>query len=122
MSWGSVLPHPSAFPRTPCFSLPTSISAASLLSDFESPAVSEPQLRQVGGAWNEPYVLPIDPELLFQRTGYACMDEDSFPFNSVGAHYDQFPQLTDDDVRALLARAAHRETFALPAEFALSSS
>jgi hypothetical protein len=48
----------------------------------------------VGGTWNEPYVLPIDPELLFQRTGYACMDEDSFPFNSVDSEevdsfYDQ---------------------------------
>jgi hypothetical protein len=57
--------------------------SSTLLSDFESPGVSEPQLRQVGGTWNEPFVLPIDPELLFQRTGYACMDEDSFPFNSV---------------------------------------
>jgi hypothetical protein len=27
--------------------------------------------------------LADDPELLLQRTGYACMDEDSFPFNSV---------------------------------------
>jgi hypothetical protein len=39
-------------------------------------------------------MLPVDPELLFQRTGYACMDEDSFPFNSVDSEeadsfYDQ---------------------------------
>ena len=54
-----------------------------LLSDFESPAVSEPQLNNVGGTWSEPFTLPVDPELLFQRTGYACMDEDQFPFNSV---------------------------------------
>ena len=28
-------------------------------------------------------MLPVDPELLMQRTGYACMDESQYPFNSV---------------------------------------
>jgi hypothetical protein len=65
-----------------------------LVSDEASPARSEPRLRKVGGTWREPFVLPIDPELLLQRTGYACMDEDSFPFNSVDSEevdsfYDQ---------------------------------
>ena len=32
----------------------------------------------MGSTWDEPFILPIDPELLFQRTGFACMDEDSF--------------------------------------------
>jgi Lysyl oxidase len=68
--------------------------SSTLLSDFASPAVSEPQLAKVGGTWDEPFILPIDPELLLQRTGFACMDEDSFPFNSVDSEeadsfYDQ---------------------------------
>jgi hypothetical protein len=54
-----------------------------LLSDESSPGDAERKLRTVGGTWNEPFVLPIDPELVFQRTGFACMDEDQFPFGSV---------------------------------------
>ena len=65
-----------------------------LVSDEASPAVSEPKLRAIGGQWHEQFMLPVDPELLLQRTGYACMDEDSFPFNSVDSEevdsfYDQ---------------------------------
>ena len=65
-----------------------------LLTDVDSPGVSEGKLRQTGGVWDEPFVFPIDPEMLLQRTGYACMDEDSFPFNSVDSEeadsfYDQ---------------------------------
>ena len=53
--------------------------SSTLLTDFASPGVSEPQLAKVGGTWDEPFILPIDPELLFQRTGFACMDEESVP-------------------------------------------
>lgn len=65
-----------------------------ILSDAASPAISEPKLAKIGGTWNEPFTFPIDPELLFQRTGYACMDEEDFPFNSVESEevdtfYDQ---------------------------------
>ncbi len=65
-----------------------------LVSDEDSPAISEPRLRRVGGTWREPFVLPVDPELLLQRTGYACMSEEDFPFGSVdseevAAFYDQ---------------------------------
>lgn len=65
-----------------------------LLSDADSPAKAEPALAKVGGTWDEPFFLPVDPELLFQRTGYACMDEDEFPPNSVDGEnvatfYDQ---------------------------------
>ncbi len=65
-----------------------------LLTDYESPATSEAKLEKVGGVWNEPFVFPVDPELLFQRTGYACMDEEDFPFNTVDSeevdtYYDQ---------------------------------
>lgn len=68
--------------------------SSTLLTDVQSPAVSENRLAQVGGVWNEPFIFPIDPELLFQRTGYACMDEEDFPYNSVDSEevdtfYDQ---------------------------------
>ncbi len=57
--------------------------SATLLSDPRSPAVAEPALGRVGGVWEEPYELPLDPEFLFQRTGYACMDEDGYPLRTV---------------------------------------
>ena len=37
------------------------------------------RLRKVGGVWKEPFNFPLDPEFLFQRTGYACMDEEGYP-------------------------------------------
>jgi hypothetical protein len=43
----------------------------------------EPKLARVGGFWDEPLLLPADPELVLQRTGYACMDENSYPPFSV---------------------------------------
>jgi hypothetical protein len=68
--------------------------ASVLLSDESSPGTSEQMLRNVGGRWAEPFTLPVDPELLLQRTGFACMDEDHFPFGSVDSEevdsfYDQ---------------------------------
>src|SRR5215471_296210 len=65
-----------------------------LLSDAASPGESEPKLSAIGGKWKESFTLPVDPELLFQRTGYACMDEAAFPFGSVDSEevdsfYDQ---------------------------------
>lgn len=55
---------------------------ATLLSDADSPAQSEPALADVGGVWDEAFVLPLDPEYLGQRTGFACVDEEDFPPNS----------------------------------------
>lgn len=68
--------------------------SSTLLTDAESPEISEPQLRQIGGTWFEPFVFPVDPEMVLQRTGFACMDEEDFPFNSVDSEevdsfYDQ---------------------------------
>lgn len=54
-----------------------------LITTAASPKVAEPALGRVGGTWIEPMVLPIDPELLFQRTRYDCADEEDFPPNSV---------------------------------------
>ena len=54
-----------------------------IVTDADSPGIVEPALATVGGTWAEPFNLPADPELLLQRTGYACMDEDEFPPGSV---------------------------------------
>ena len=56
---------------------------AHLLSDTASPVAVEPQLATTGGTWSEPFLLPIDPDLLLERTGYACMSEFGFPPHSV---------------------------------------
>ena len=56
-----------------------------LLTDELSPGLSEPTLKEIGGVWNEPFVFPIDPEFIFQRTGFACFNEGQFPPNSVDA-------------------------------------
>jgi hypothetical protein len=57
--------------------------ASTLLTSAESPGIAEPKLNSIGGTWDEPMVLPADPEHLLERTGYACMDEEDFPPNSV---------------------------------------
>jgi Lysyl oxidase len=78
---------------------------ALLVTDKDSPGTSEPMLGYIGGTWDEPFIFPVDPELLIQRTGYACMDEAEFPPNSVDSEdpeffYDQEcevePELTKD--------------------------
>ncbi len=55
---------------------------STLLTDAESPGKSEPALSEEGGKWNEPFILPVDPDLLLQRTGNACVNEAGFPPNS----------------------------------------
>lgn len=56
---------------------------STLLTPYKQPAIAEPKLAKAGGVWVEPFVLPADPDLLLERTGYACMDEADFPPNSV---------------------------------------
>jgi hypothetical protein len=75
--------------------------SALIVTDEASPGMSEPALAEVGGESDEPFVLPIDPELLLQRTGYACMDEAEFPPNSVDSEdveffYDQTCDVEDE--------------------------
>lgn len=74
---------------------------AVVVTDSESPGTSEPALAELGGEWDEPFVFPVDPELLLQRTGYACMDEAEFPPNSVDSEdleffYDQECEVEDE--------------------------
>jgi len=71
-----------------------------IVTDAMSPGISEPHLDHIGGRWSEHFILPVDPELLLQRTGYACMDEESFPFGSVDSEetdsfYDQTAVVED---------------------------
>jgi hypothetical protein len=68
--------------------------ATTILTTLDSPAHCEPALAEAGGTWDEPFIFPIDPELILQRTGFACMNEAEFPQNSVDseetdAFYDQ---------------------------------
>jgi len=72
-----------------------------LVTDVNSPGISEPKLAKIGGVWPEPFSFPVDPELLIQRTGYACMDEAQFPANSVDTEdpeffYDQTCEVEDE--------------------------
>lgn len=53
-----------------------------LLTAAEEPARAEPALDPIGGTWTEPFILPLDPTLLLQRTGNACVNESGFPPNS----------------------------------------
>jgi hypothetical protein len=54
-----------------------------IVSDAASPAQVEPALAAVGGTWTEQFNLPTDPDLLLERTGFACMDENEYPAGSV---------------------------------------
>ena len=54
-----------------------------LVTDASSPAVVEANFKNIGGTWDEPFLFPIDPELILQRTGFACLDEFEYPPNSV---------------------------------------
>ncbi len=79
-----------------------------VLTDQDSPGVSEPSLLGIGGIWNEPFTLPLDPEQLLQRTGYACMDEAEFPPNSVDSEEtDSFYDWTCDVEPQLSANGCH---------------
>ncbi len=65
-----------------------------ILTDEASPGISEPALGSIGGTWKEYFMFPVDPLFLFQRTGYACINEAQFPPNSTDAEesdlfYDQ---------------------------------
>jgi hypothetical protein len=105
-----------------------------VLTDQDSPGVSEPSLQGIGGIWNEPFTFPIDPEQILQRTGYACMDEAEFPPNSVdseetdsfydwtcdiepvespdGCHYSALPQISClDALTASVGQVSTQATF-----------
>jgi hypothetical protein len=89
--------------------------ASVLVTTEASPKAAEAKLANVGGKWAEPFTLPIDPELVFQRTRFACMDEEDFPPNSVDSEevdsfYDQ-----DCDVENSLSSVGQCHLTELPA-------
>lgn len=57
--------------------------ASTLLTGAEQPGLAEARLAQEGGVHQEAFVLPADPDLLLERTGFACVNESDFPPNSV---------------------------------------
>ncbi len=59
--------------------------SSTLLTGALEPEASDFALGRINGETQEDFVLPVDPTLLLQRTGFACMDEDEFPPNSVEA-------------------------------------
>jgi hypothetical protein len=76
-----------------------------LLSRLQTLNASEPALGTIGGTWVEDFYIPIDPDYLFQRTGYACADEDEFPpgvVDSWNAHtfYDQYCEVEDEETQS----------------------
>ena len=44
---------------------------------------SDPGLTTVGGIFTDTFIVPVDPEHVFQRSGYACADESSFSIDTV---------------------------------------
>lgn len=67
---------------------------AMILSDADSVGISEPALATIGGTWDETFAFPLDPELVFQRTRYACLNEGQFPPNSVDS--EEVDSMYDD--------------------------
>ncbi|CAF3803803.1 unnamed protein product [Adineta steineri] len=54
-----------------------------LITDSVSVMKSDDRLGTIGGSFLQNYTLPVDPMLLLQRTGSACMSEDGWPPNSI---------------------------------------
>ena len=82
-----------------------------LLSDPDSPAVVEPKLARAGGRWDEPFEFPADPELMLQRTGYACMDEAEYPVPSVFEENAYYFYDQTCGVETLATQGCHLSTF-----------
>ncbi len=80
-----------------------------LVTDEDSPGSSEPNLSVSGGRWSEPFVLPLDPELLFERTRFACLNESEFPPHSVDSEeVASFYDYTCRPQEKLSNRACHQ--------------
>lgn len=78
-----------------------------LLTDADSPGAVEPALATTGGIWDEDLIFPADPELILERTGYACMDEAEYPIPSVFEENTFYFYDQTCDVEAPGAEACH---------------
>ncbi len=91
-----------------------------LLTDEASPGATEPALLKAGGVWTEPaapekgYALPVDPDHLLQRTGFACMTEAQFPPDSVDS--ENAYRFYDYTCLPDFASGCHTKDRALPKE------
>jgi hypothetical protein len=81
--------------------------ATTILTDKDSVATSEPELAQIAGVWDEAFKLPLDPEFLLQRTGYACVDEDQFPPDTADSENARFLFDQECDVETPETAACH---------------
>lgn len=52
---------------------------STILTSKDSPGLSVLSLGTIGGTYDEPEVWPVDPTLVFQHTGNACVDELEYP-------------------------------------------
>ena len=57
--------------------------ASTLLGPAADATRADARLTAAGTSVEESFVLPVDPEHILERTGYACMNESDFPPNSV---------------------------------------
>jgi hypothetical protein len=56
---------------------------STLLGPEAQAVAADARLTGAGTSVEESFVLPVDPEHILERTGYACMNEADFPPNSV---------------------------------------
>ena len=83
-----------------------------LLSDYNSPSGSTGhRLDNPGDVVTESIALPLDPLLLFQRTGRACYSEYGYPPNTVDPASDPW-LFYDDTCTASNARPLNKDAFA----------
>jgi lysyl oxidase len=84
---------------------------STILSDRATAGEAEPELARIGGVWDEPFNLPLDPEFMFQRTGFACIDEDGYPLRT--ADSENAHQLFDQecDVESPDEASCHKTEF-----------
>jgi len=62
-----------------------------IVTDTASGLRADPSFGGTGsGQVIESFVLPIDPYLVYQRTGFDCMDESGFPVGSLDAENPEF--------------------------------
>jgi len=85
-----------------------------LLTDRDSPSLADPALENIGGSFAEPFNLPLDPEFLFQRTGYACIDEDGYPLRTTDS--ENAHQFFDQDCDVETSEEASCHLTQLPKE------
>ena len=83
-----------------------------LVTRKDSVYQSEPSLVPIGGVYTQTYPLPIDPNDIFQRTGYACMNEAAFSLQTVTSSngYYFFDSDCDDETYIPIANRTYNSS------------